>query len=97
MSHGHGCATPANSLMDKSQSTPVTAAAVDVGSGPLLGRDDWKSQVRALIADRNGNNMPDFDEYLESLAEEYYDSALADGLTPEPPQEAVWNEWSAAQ
>lgn len=68
-----------------------------VGSGGLLGRDDWKSQVRALIADRNGNNMPDFDEYLESLAEEYYDSALADGLTPEPPQEAVWNEWSAAQ
>ena len=41
--------------------------------------------------------MPDFDEYLESLAEEYYDNTLADGLTPETPQAAVWNEWSAAQ
>lgn len=37
MSHGHGCATPAITLMDKSPQTPAPAAAVDVGSGPLLG------------------------------------------------------------
>ena len=72
-------------------------AASDVGSGTLLGRNDWKAQVRALIADRNGHEMPDFDDYLESLAEEYYDAPMADGLTPETPRDAVWNEWQAAQ
>ena len=81
---------------DNSQAAPAGQSGALV-SGTLLGRNDWKAQVRTLIADRNGNNMPDFDEYLESLAEEYYDNTLADGLTPETPQEAVWNEWSAAQ
>jgi hypothetical protein len=75
----------------------VAAERLGGGSSDLLGRDAWKAQVRALIADRNGHNMPDFDDYLESLAEEYYDSALADGLTPETPREAGWNEWQAAQ
>lgn len=60
MSHGHGCVTPANTLMDKSQSSLVTAAAVDVGSGPLLGVRETIEALNAIVEDvARGRHEPD--------------------------------------